>query len=187
MPVTEDTIQFVVRGDGRVTGEAFVSFSSPAESEVRCGVRYHPDDGRTKRKSAILFYVAREGCRTASQGLRSNRSMGFVLLSSAFGFSFSKSGHHVRVFFFVVPETDRKTTCPSMNRWVFLVALWQAGSTLCRWQNSTFVLFSQACMREKGKTSSRSRRSIIFRFTLLLGSSANVKRVGLSPLYFAEM
>ncbi|CAN0154653.1 unnamed protein product [Ectocarpus fasciculatus] len=35
MPVTEDTIQFVVRGDGRVTGEAFVSFNSPAESEVR--------------------------------------------------------------------------------------------------------------------------------------------------------
>ena len=35
MPVTEDAIQFVVRGDGRVTGEAFVSFGSPADSEVR--------------------------------------------------------------------------------------------------------------------------------------------------------
>ncbi|CAN0141781.1 unnamed protein product, partial [Hapterophycus canaliculatus] len=33
MPVTEDSIQFVVRGDGRVTGEAFVSFGSPADSE----------------------------------------------------------------------------------------------------------------------------------------------------------
>lgn len=33
--MTEDTIQFVVRGDGRVTGEAFVSFGSPSDSEVR--------------------------------------------------------------------------------------------------------------------------------------------------------
>lgn len=35
--MTEDAIQFVVRGDGRVTGEAFVSFGSPADSEVRVG------------------------------------------------------------------------------------------------------------------------------------------------------
>lgn len=34
LPVSEDIIQFVVRGDGRVTGEAFVSFSSTSESEV---------------------------------------------------------------------------------------------------------------------------------------------------------
>lgn len=32
--MAEDAIQFVVRGDGRVTGEAFVSFGSPADSEV---------------------------------------------------------------------------------------------------------------------------------------------------------
>lgn len=36
--MTEDAIQFVVRGDGRVTGEAFVSFGSPADSEVRVRV-----------------------------------------------------------------------------------------------------------------------------------------------------
>lgn len=35
LPVVEDIVQFVVRGDGRVTGEAFVTFGSAADSEVR--------------------------------------------------------------------------------------------------------------------------------------------------------
>lgn len=33
LPVADDMIQFVVRGDGRVTGEAFVSFGSTSDSE----------------------------------------------------------------------------------------------------------------------------------------------------------
>lgn len=37
LPVADDMIQFVVRGDGRVTGEAFVSFGSTSDSEVSKG------------------------------------------------------------------------------------------------------------------------------------------------------